>query len=97
MPRFVSKHVRMGQLSECSSSAVPRCQSDSVWYRIVSFIKGNIDLIRRKANADYYTRLGIMKTVTLINAKGELLLHESIGNFIEPEPEPENNEEPNEG
>lgn len=59
---------------------------------------GDIDLTRRKANADYYNRLGIMyddtnanrimKTVTLENAKGELLLHESIGNFIvEEEPE----------
>ena len=57
---------------------------------------GDVDLTRRKANADYYTRLGIMyddtnenrimKTVTLENAKGELLLHESIGNFVEPEP-----------
>lgn len=60
---------------------------------------GNIDLTRRKANADYYTRLGIMyddtnanrimKTVTLVNAKGELLLHESIGSFISEEPETE--------
>ena len=58
---------------------------------------GDIDLTRRKANADYYNRLGIMyddtnanrimKTVTLENAKGELLLHESIGNFIAEEPE----------
>lgn len=60
---------------------------------------GDIELTRRKANADYFTRLGIMyddtnanrimKTVTLVNAKGEMLLHESIGNFIEPEEEPE--------
>lgn len=60
---------------------------------------GNIELARKKANADYFTRLGIMyddtnanrimKTVTLVNAKGELLLHESIGDFIEPEPEVE--------
>ena len=58
---------------------------------------GDIDLARKKANADYYNRLGIMyddtnanrimKTVTLENAKGELLLHESIGNFISEEPE----------
>lgn len=59
---------------------------------------GDIDLTRKKANADYYNRLGIMyddtnekrimKTVTLENAKGELLLHQSIGDFI-PEQEPE--------
>ena len=63
--------------------------------------EGDIALTRRKANADYYNRLGIMyddtnanrimKTVTLMNAKGELLLHDSIGDFIadEPEEEPE--------
>ena len=59
---------------------------------------GDIDTARRMANAEYYNRLGIMygdtnparvlKTVTLENAKGELLLHESIGSFPEPEPEP---------
>lgn len=58
---------------------------------------GDIALTRRKANADYYNRLGIMyddtnanrimKTVTMVNAKGELLLHDSIGDFVEPEPE----------
>ena len=52
---------------------------------------GDIDLTRRLANSEYYNRLGIMygdtnesrvmKTVTLENAKGELLLHESIGGF----------------
>lgn len=64
---------------------------------------GDIDLTRRMANAEYYNRLGIMyadtnvnrvmKTVTLENAKGELLLRECIGAFPdmtqEPEPEPE--------
>lgn len=65
---------------------------------------GDVDLTRRKANADYYNRLGIMyddtnenrvmKTVTLENAKGDLLLHECIGDFpAEPEPE----QEPEEG
>ena len=69
---------------------------------------GDIELTRRKANAEYYRRLGdmyddtnanrVMKTVTLENAKGELLLHESIGDFpvIEPEPEEEPVEEPTE-
>ena len=52
---------------------------------------GDIELTRRMANAEYYNRLGTMygdtnanrviKTVTLENVKGELLLHESIGNF----------------
>ena len=61
---------------------------------------GDVDLTRKKANAEYYNRLGIMyddtnasrvmKTVTLENAKGELLLYESIGDFpAEPEPEDE--------
>lgn len=60
---------------------------------------GDIDLARKKANADYYNRLGIMyddtnpnrimTTVTLVNAKGEMLLHDNVGDFIEPEPEPE--------
>lgn len=65
---------------------------------------GDIALTRRMANADYYNRLGIMygdtnanrimKTVTLENAKGELLLHDSIGDFISPSaPEPEPEEE----
>lgn len=59
----------------------------------------DIALTRRMANADYYNRLGIMyadinearimKTVTLENAKGELLLHESIGDFITLETEEE--------
>ena len=61
--------------------------------------KGDIDLTRRKANAEYYNRLGIMyddtnenrimKTVTLENAKGELLLHDCIGGFVAPQPEEE--------
>ena len=63
---------------------------------------GDIDTARKMANAEYYNRLGIMygdtnanrvlKTVTLENAKGELLLHESIGQFPDMtphEPEPE--------
>ena len=63
---------------------------------------GDVALTRRMANAEYYNRLGtmysdtnenrVMKTVTLENAKGELLLHESIGAFPDmtpPEPEPE--------
>ena len=69
---------------------------------------GDIELTRHMANAEYYNRLGIMygdtnanrvmKTVTLENAKGELLLHESIGDFPvpAPEPEPEPVEEPTE-
>lgn len=58
---------------------------------------GDIALTRRMANADYYNRLGIMyadtnvnrilKTVTLVNAKGEMILHECVGDFM-PEPEP---------
>ena len=67
---------------------------------------GDIELTRRMANSEYYNRLAnmygdlnanrVMKTVTLENAKGELLLHESIGEFpvIEPTPEPEPEEEP---
>ena len=70
-------------------------QFDSMSYN------GDIALTRRMANAEYYNRLGIMyadtnaarimKTVTLENAHGEMLMHESIGEFvdIEPEPEPE--------
>lgn len=60
---------------------------------------GDIELTRRMANAEYYNRLGnmygdtnanrVMKTVTLENAKGELLLHESIGEFPAEEPEEE--------
>ena len=52
---------------------------------------GDVELTMKKAKADYYDRLGIMyddtnenriiKTVTLSNVNGELLLHESIGNF----------------
>ena len=59
---------------------------------------GDIELTRRMANAEYYNRLGtmygdtnanrVMKTVTLENARGEMLLHESIGSFpVEAEPE----------
>ena len=67
---------------------------------------GDIALTMRKAKAEYFDRLGInyddvnparvLKTVMLYNAKGETILHESIGDFpvIEPEPEPE--EEPEE-
>lgn len=53
---------------------------------------GDVELTMRKAKAEYYNRLGIMyddtnetrimKTVTLENAKGETILHESIGNFV---------------
>ena len=52
---------------------------------------GDIELTRRKANADYYNRLGIMyddtnanriiKTVTMVNVFGEMLLSESIGSL----------------
>lgn len=58
---------------------------------------GDIELTMKKAKADYFNRLGIMyddtnanriiKTVTLENVKGELLLHESIGSFPVEEPE----------
>ena len=59
---------------------------------------GDIELTMKKAKADYYDRLGIMyddtnenriiKTVTLSNVKGDLLLHESVGGFpAEPEEE----------
>ena len=67
---------------------------------------GDIDLTRRMANAEYYNRLGIMyadtnenrvmKTVTLSNAKGEMLLHESVGSFPDMTPDPEPEEEPEE-
>lgn len=50
---------------------------------------GDVALTRRMANAEYYNRLGIMygdtnenrviKTVTLENVYGEMLLHDSIG------------------
>ena len=67
----------------------------------------DIELTRKKANAEYHTRLGIMyddtnenrvmKTVTLQNAMGDLLLHECVGGFpAEPEPE-EEPEEPGDG
>ena len=59
---------------------------------------GDIDKTRRMANAEYYNRLGamygdtnenrVMKTVTLENARGDMLLHEFIGGFpAEAEPE----------
>ena len=64
---------------------------------------GDIDLTRRMANAEYYNRLGIMygdtnanrvmKTVTLENAKGEMLLRESIGAFPDMTPVSEPEEE----
>ena len=68
-------------------------QFDSMSYN------GDVAMTRRMANAEYYNRLGIMygdtnvnrvmKTVTLENANGELLLHESIGAFPDMTPEPE--------
>lgn len=58
---------------------------------------GDVALTRKKANADYFNRLGIMyddtnasriiKTVTLENVKGELLMRDSIGDFPAETPE----------
>ena len=66
---------------------------------------GNVEQTMKAAKADYYNRLGInyadtnpnrvMTTVMLYNAKGEMLLHESIGDFPEIVP-PVNEEEPQE-
>ena len=60
--------------------------------------EGNIDLASRAAKAEYYSRLSanyagsanrVMTTVTLTNAKGELLERNSIGEFPTQEPEEE--------
>ena len=68
----------------------------------------DLGLTMSKAKAEYFNRLGvmyddtnaarIMKTVTLETADGRQLMHESIGGFvdIEPEPEPEEPEEASE-
>ena len=52
---------------------------------------GDIELTMKAAKAEYYDRLSknyadtnesrIIKTVTMTNYKGEMLLHESIGSF----------------
>lgn len=65
---------------------------------------GDVETAMNTAKAEYFNRLGqnyadanpnrILKTVTLVNAKGDMLLHESVGEFIEPEQEPEQVEEP---
>ena len=51
----------------------------------------------RRAKAAYYTQLGLnyaidgrqMQTVTQLQADGRIIMRESEGRFIEPEPEPE--------
>lgn len=68
---------------------------------------GDIELTMKWAKADYYNRLGInyadtnpnriMKTVTLEVSNGQQILHESIGGFpVEPEPEPDDGDQPEE-
>lgn len=72
---------------------------DSVTY-------GDVETAMKTAKAEYYNRLGqnyadvnpnrILKTVTLENAKGDSILHECVGEFIEPVPEPTPEPEPEE-
>ena len=59
---------------------------------------GDVAAAMRSAKAEYYSRLSanysgaparVMATVTLGNAAGVSLLHESIGDFPAPEPEEE--------
>ena len=64
---------------------------------------GDIEYAMKAAKAAYFDQLGknyantnparVMTTVTLEMANGQQILHESIGGFPVPEPEPEEPEE----
>ena len=68
---------------------------------------GDIEQAMRTAKSAYYAQLSanysntnpsrVMMTVTLEVANGQQILHESIGGFpVEPEPEPDDGDQPEE-
>ena len=78
-----------------------RCKRIPQVIRLRILYSGSTETALRRAKSAYFAQASAnyavdgrqMQTVTLSMANGQLIMHESEGSFVEPEPEPPVNEE----